>query len=97
MSIGWVGGIDVMAAPGAGGAGGYHGDRGRSRAGKFSFVQDGHYPTGVAGAVHRAGVADMGEMLARLQRIAGLIEAHPDQSREEITEFSKLLRNGYMR
>lgn len=40
---------------------------------------------------------DLGEMLVRLQRISGLIEADPDRSREEITEFSKLLRNGYMR
>ncbi|MBN8851081.1 MAG: hypothetical protein J0H07_04410 [Sphingobacteriales bacterium] len=40
---------------------------------------------------------DMENMLARMQRIASLIEADPDRSREEITEFSKLLRSGYMR
>lgn len=40
---------------------------------------------------------DMESMMATLQRIASLIEADPDRSREEITEFSKLLRSGYMR
>ena len=40
---------------------------------------------------------DMENMMARLQRIASLIDADPDRSREEITEFSKLLRSGYMR
>jgi len=40
---------------------------------------------------------DMESMMERLQRIASLIEADPDRSREEITEFSKLLRSGYMR
>lgn len=40
---------------------------------------------------------DMESVMARLQRIASLIEADPNKSREEITEFSKLLRSGYMR
>ena len=40
---------------------------------------------------------DMESIMATLQRIASLIEADPDRSREEITEFSKLLRSGYMR
>jgi len=40
---------------------------------------------------------DMESVMAKLQRIASLIEADPDKSREEITEFSKLLRSGYMR
>ena len=40
---------------------------------------------------------DMEGMMVKLQRIASLIEADPDRSREEITEFSKLLRSGYMR
>jgi len=40
---------------------------------------------------------DMENMMARLQQIASLIEADPEGSRKEITEFSKLLRTGYMR
>lgn len=40
---------------------------------------------------------DMEGMMARLQRIASLIEMDPNKSREEITEFSKFLRAGYMR
>lgn len=40
---------------------------------------------------------DMEDIMATLRRIASLIEVDRGKSREEITEFSKLLRSGYMR
>lgn len=40
---------------------------------------------------------DMEGIMVTLQRISSLIEEDPGRSREEITEFSKLLRSGYMR